>query len=99
MMLVAVLMALLGSGCQSARTQKATDQKLERRLIEEVVNESSAEWMRIDGVAAVAQTEKNGVPVILVLATRPAGDLKPSLPDSVGGYPVVIETIDPIQSR
>ena len=57
------------------------------------------EWLRLAGVEGIAQGEQDGQPCILVLASRPAAELKPLLPDTLLGIPVTIQDSGIIQAE
>lgn len=57
------------------------------------------EWLRLDGVEGIAQGEQDGQPCILVLASRPEAEIKALLPETLLGFPVMIQDIGIIQAE
>jgi hypothetical protein len=66
----------------------------EQQPIEVVLAEHSERLLQIEGVVGVAQGDSEGKPCILVLALD--AHLAHRLPQSVGGYPVVVQQTGPI---
>ena len=50
----------------------------------------AAQWLELEGVEGVAQGEHDGEPCILVLATRPAREVRERIPATFEGFRVVI---------
>jgi hypothetical protein len=52
----------------------------------------AAVWLELDGVEGVAQGESRGEPCILVLASRPAPEVRRRVPPTFEGFRVVIRS-------
>lgn len=52
----------------------------------------AAAWLELEGVECVAQGESGGEPCILVLASRPAQELRARIPAAFEGFPVSIRS-------
>lgn len=59
--------------------------------IAEVIAYHDDELLAIPGVVGVAEGERAGEPCILILVIAATPELVHNLPQSLGGYPVVIE--------
>lgn len=57
------------------------------------------EWLHMDGVEGIAQGEQDGQPCILILASRPAAEIRALLPETVLGFPVMIQDSGIIQAE
>ena len=55
-----------------------------------IIDEASS-WLDIDGVEGVAPGERDNAPCIVVGISLPVDVVKPHLPTSFHGYPVVFE--------
>lgn len=64
--------------------------------IEQAVDEASR-WVEIDGVEGVAQGERAGRDCILVLVSR--SEIARRIPETLHGFPVVIEITGPIDAQ
>ena len=61
------------------------------KKIEEVLKEHTPELMSTPGVVGTAQSLCDGQPCIKVFAAEKTPDLEERIPESLEGYPVVIE--------
>ncbi|HET6303278.1 MAG TPA: hypothetical protein VFG80_00730 [Myxococcota bacterium] len=52
----------------------------------------AAVWLELEGVEGVAQGESDGEPCILVLASRPAHEVRGRVPPTFEGFRVVIRS-------
>lgn len=52
----------------------------------------AAAWLELEGVEGVAQGESGGEPCILVLASRPAAEVRGRVPPSFEGFRVEIRS-------
>lgn len=59
--------------------------------IEEVQQQHSEAWLKLPGVEGTAIGLCNNAPCIKVLVSRRTPELTRTIPDTVEGYPVVIE--------
>lgn len=77
------------SGARPRRGLEAEKASLEAALAK------AAAWLERDGIEGVAQGEIHGEPCILVLASRPAGELGERVPTRLDGFPVMIRWSGP----
>ena len=61
------------------------------KTIEEVLKENTAKWMAVEGVEGVAIGSRGGRECIRVFSSLEESHLRPQIPSTVQGYPVVFE--------
>ena len=61
------------------------------KTIQEVLEQHTDQWMALPGVVGTAIGELEGRPCIKVFVAGKTDDLLAEFPESVDGYPVVIE--------
>jgi hypothetical protein len=87
--------SLFGTTSGTCADETGNDQGWEKEMpgkkIEEVLKEHTPELMSTPGVVGTAQGLCDGQPCIKVFATEKTPDLEEKIPDSLEGYPVVIE--------
>ena len=69
------------------------------KTIEQVQQDYTEEWMGISGVVGTAIGQHKGKPCILVLTSDENEQIKEGIPDSVEGYPVIVQYAGEIKSR
>ncbi len=88
-----LLFAAMGlGGCEGSPESGSSPLPTPRRPIEEVLAEKTPEWMSWEGVVGTAQSElDDGRPCLVVYLAYESGELRARIPESVEGYPVVVE--------
>ncbi len=87
LLLIAAAMTI---SCREKKTvQKETD--VNQKSIEQVQAEYTPKWMALPGVVGTGIGEQNGKPCIKVLLSRETPEIRREIPDTVKGYPVVLE--------
>jgi hypothetical protein len=85
----------LGSSADPCAGQRGNDRSGEEGLpeksIEEVLKRHTPELMSKPGVVGTGQSLCGGQPCIKVFVSRETPELKEEIPDTLEGYPVVIE--------
>ena len=64
---------------------------MSEKTIDQVLKERTDEWMAIPGVEGAAIGLFEGKPCIKILSSLDPEQLRTNIPESVEGYPVVIE--------
>jgi len=85
------LMAASGSCAPSGDMQQKKEDSVQKKGIEEVLREHTADIMAIEGVTGTAQGLCNDSPCIKVYVTRKTPELTARIPASIEGYPVDVE--------
>jgi hypothetical protein len=67
------------------------EEDMSTKTIGEVLKEHTPELMSTPGVVGTAQSLCDGQPCIKVFAVKKTPDLEQKIPDSLEGYPVVLE--------
>jgi hypothetical protein len=90
-----ILIIVFGSNADFYAGQRGNDEGREEEMpgkkIEEVLKEHTPELMSTPGVVGTAQGLCDGQPCIKVFAVEKTPDLEERIPDTLEGYPVVIE--------
>lgn len=68
------------------------------RAIAEVLKEHARELMSIPGVVGAGQGLCEGKPCIKVFVIKKTPELAQKIPDSLDGYPIMIEETGPIKA-
>jgi len=68
------------------------------KTIEQVLAEHTAEWMAIPGVEGTALGEHDDRPYIVVLTSVDPEQLRTLIPETVHGYPVILEDTGEIRA-
>jgi len=68
------------------------------KSIAEVIREHARELMSIPGVVGAGQGLCEGKPCIKVFVIKKTPDLVQKIPDSLDGYPIMIEETGPIKA-
>jgi hypothetical protein len=86
----------------SACSDRATDARgpagVGKMKIEAVLEKNEAKLMSIPGVVGVGIGGSDEAPVILVMATHNATELKKKLPSQIAGFPVKVEVSGEIRA-
>ena len=61
------------------------------KMIEQVQQEHTDEWMAIDGVEGTAIGLHEGKPCIKIFTSSKSQEIRDKIPSIVEGYPVIIE--------
>ncbi|MGH8830734.1 MAG: hypothetical protein ACREXV_06550 [Polaromonas sp.] len=91
----AVVGIIAGGGEEGAQPREA---RMATRAIEEVLKAHTDVLMGFPGVAGTAQSLCDAKPCIRVYVIRKTPDLERLIPNSLEGYPVVIEETGPIKA-
>lgn len=95
-----ILLAVMVTGCsQRTDTDHQEGATMPQKSIEEVLKAHTDELMAIPGVVGTAQGLFAGKPCIKVYVVKKTPDLEKRVPDSLEGYPVVIEETGEIRAR
>jgi len=95
-----VIVLLIGVGlvgtnsvmcADQTRNDRGGEKEMPGKKIEEVLKEHTPELMYTPGVVGTAQGLCDGQPCIKVYAAEKTRDLEEKIPDSLEGYPVIIE--------
>ena len=62
-----------------------------RRALDGVLREHADELLSLPGVVGVAQGEQDGQPCIKLFVTSSVAEFMAQLPETLDGYPVVVE--------
>jgi hypothetical protein len=94
------VLAVLGGGpaCkgEDARTESTT--AMPARDLDTVIKENAAELLAIPGVEGMyGSVAESGDPCIKVTVVRDTPELRDALPETLGGYPVVVVETGPIR--
>lgn len=68
------------------------------KTIEQVQQEHTDAWMAIPGVVGTAIGQCGGKPCILILTAAPAEQIRRKIPETVEGYPVVVQHIGEVRA-
>ncbi len=72
-------------------TQASKENQMAAKSIQQVQEEHSEHLMSLPGVVGTAIGEADGKPCIKVFVTEKTAEIEKGVPDSLEGYPVVIE--------
>jgi hypothetical protein len=79
-------------------SQDKNEKNMQKKSIEIIFKEYQDEWLAIPGVQGFYQGEsENGDEIIVIMVDKKSEDLQKALPDSVEGYPVIIEEVGVIK--
>ena len=79
-------------GCAIQKIKKTgKENEMTPKTVEEVLKENTSRLMAVPGVVGVAQGELNGQPSVMVFVVKKSAELKGQIPESLDGYPVVIQ--------
>ncbi len=85
-------------GCRTCRTGLAESRHVSK-AIEDVLKEHTGRLLSIPGVVGTAEGTLNGRPCIVVYVVETSPALRKDIPDSLEGYPVVIEETGVVRPR
>ncbi len=89
--LLAAMFAAAGIISCSEKQQARPETTVTKKSIEQVQAEYTPKWMALPGVVGTGIGEQNGKPCIKVLLSRETPEIRREIPDTVKGYPVVLE--------
>lgn len=83
-------------------SQDKNEKTMQKKPVEIIFEEHQDEWLAIPGVQGFYQGEaENGDEIIVIMVDKNTEEIRKALPDSVEGYPVIIEetgVIKPLDS-
>jgi len=83
--------AVCVTGCSQHTVDSEKGGRMSEKMIEQVQEEYTDEWMAIDGVEGTAIGIFEGRPCIKIYSSKKAGELQGKIPSTVEDYPVIIE--------
>ena len=88
-----VTLTILAAGCRApSHSSPPAETHVPQRSLTAVLANHSPELIRIPGVTTVAESRgADGKPCVLILVTRLTPELRARLPQSLEGWPVVVE--------
>jgi hypothetical protein len=99
LLVVAVLVAVNGSGCRDDGAKSEQTQRMADKTIQQVQEEHTDEWMALPGVVGTALGQCAGKPCILVFTAANTEQVRQKIPPTVEGYPVVVQYTGEIHAR
>jgi hypothetical protein len=79
-------------------SQDRNEKSMQKKSIEVIFKEYQEEWLAIPGVQGFYQGEsENGDEIIVIMVDKITDEIRKTLPDSVEGYPVIIEEVGVIK--
>jgi len=73
---------------------------MSRRPVAEILQEMSPVWMALDGVVLTYEGALgDGSPCIRIGVVELTPELRAAIPDSAGGYPVIVDETGPLAPR
>ncbi len=84
-------MAITVLSCADNRADRKEENPVPQKRIENVLKENTGRLMSLPGVVGTAEGRCDGKPCIKVYVVRRSPELCRQIPDTLGGYPVVIE--------
>lgn len=73
-------------------------QKSDTMTFDKALSQASSEWMKLDGVIGVAESESDGKRVIMVLVSPEYAE-EVEIPDTFHNYPVITSSSGPIHTQ
>lgn len=67
--------------------------------VRQVLEEHAEELMGLPGVVGLAESERDGLPCILVMAASRTAELERRLPERLDGYPVELRITGDLRPR
>lgn len=97
---IILLAALVVTSCQNREDPGRSKSSMANRPVKEVMEDHAGKLISIPEVTAVAVSElEDGTPCIKILIIEESAEIRAELPDSLEGYPVVVEVSGRIEAK